>query len=331
MKKNRWQPTILAFAFWLPASTFASNDLYGPLRSYAQSPMQVVSHTNHLRSGFSLPSEYIEAYGSATIASVWAHTDEYALDYYHNQLEIGAKWQVSSQWQWELNYRWVFAADNHLDGLTESFHDLFGIGQNGRDKVDKNRFYISMPQYDVLEDGFEGQTIANNLSTYVQYQILRNERHGLSLGGSLYYNKVAHGSFKGSSFEQGVQLNYSYLYGAHAFYSMFGMTFRSDDRALLDLPYRHNTAAMAGGYRYAPWEKHHFIVEYHWYQGSTEGPAEFADASNEIVMGYRYLMGNSALEIMAIENARNMDNSTDIAFTIGYRHLFSSNSESEFL
>lgn len=41
MKKNRWQPTILAFAFWLPASTFASNDLYGPLRSYAQSPMQV--------------------------------------------------------------------------------------------------------------------------------------------------------------------------------------------------------------------------------------------------------------------------------------------------
>lgn len=143
MKKKRWQPTILAFAFWLPASTFASNDLYGPLRSYAQSPMQVVSHTNHLRSGFSLPSEYIEAYGSATIASVWAHTDEYALDYYHNQLEIGAKWQVSSQWQWELNYRWVFAADNHLDGLTESFHDLFGIGQNGRDKVDKNRFYIS--------------------------------------------------------------------------------------------------------------------------------------------------------------------------------------------
>ncbi len=48
-------------------------------------------------------------------------------------------------------------------------------------------------------------------------------------------------------------------------------------------------------------------------------------------MGYRYLMGNSALEIMAIENARNMDNSTDIAFTIGYRYLLSSDSESEFL
>lgn len=41
---------------------------------------------------------------------------------------------------------------------------------------------------------------------------------------------------------------------------MFGMTFRSDDRALLDLPYRHNTAAMAGGYRYAPWENHHLLL-----------------------------------------------------------------------
>ncbi|PFG56022.1 uncharacterized protein DUF3187 [Vibrio sp. ES.051] len=317
---------ICASMFSVPA--FTSGAQYGPLRSYAQSPMQVVSHTNILRSGHSLPSGLVEAYGSGTVASVWAHTDEYALDYYHNQIEIGSKWQINSRWQWELNYRWVFAADNHLDGLTKSFHNLFGIGQNGRDNVDRDRFYISMRQYDVLEDDFKGQTLANNISTYVQYQVLQNEHHGLSVGGSLYFNDVAHAAFKGSNFEQGFQLNYSYLNDAHAFYSMVGMTFRSNDRALLELPYRHNTVATAVGYRYALEENHHLVVEYHWYQGSTEGPAEFADASNELVLGYRYVMESSAIEFLAVENARNMDNSTDIAFSLGYRYLFSPNSES---
>ncbi|WP_199481648.1 DUF3187 family protein [Vibrio owensii] len=329
MMDLRWQPTLMSCAILLSAPAICASDLYGPLRSYAQSPVQVVSHTNILRSGYALPSGYVEAYGSGTIASVWAHTSDYSLDYYHNQLELGGKWQINEKWQWEVNYRWVFAADNHLDGLTESFHDLFGIGQNGRDEVDKNRFYMSMPEYDILIEDFEGETLANNLSTYIQYQIIQNEHHGLSVGGSLYYNDVAHGSFKGNSFEQGVQINYTYRFNAaNVFYSMAGMTFRNSDKALANFPYRHNTAAFAGGYRYALKNNHHFILEYHWYQGSTEGPSEFADASNEFVIGYRYLMENSAIEVMAIENARNMDNSTDIAFTFGYRYLFAPDNES---
>ncbi len=190
-----------------------------------------------------------------------------------------------------MNYRWVFAANNHLDGLTESFHDLFGIGQNERDEVDKNRFYMSMPEYDILLKDFQGETLVNNLSTYLQYQLLQNEHHGLSIGGSLYYNDVPHGTFKGASFEQGLQINYTFRFNvSNVFYSMVGMTFRNSDRALVDLPYRHNTAAFAVGYRYALEGNHHFILEYHWYQGSTEGPSEFADASNEFVIGYRYLM-----------------------------------------
>ncbi|MGR5058101.1 DUF3187 family protein [Vibrio rotiferianus] len=325
----RLRLSVISLLTACPSITYATSDLYGPLRSYAQSPIQVVSHTNVLRSGYSLLSGYVEAYASGTIASVWAHTSDYSLDYYHNQLELGGKWQINEKWQWELNYRWVFAADNHLDGLTESFHDFFGIGQNGRDEVDKNRFYMSMPEYDILIEDFEGETLANNLSTYLQYQLLQNEHHGLSIGGSLYYNDVPHGTFKGTSFEQGLQINYTYqLNSANVFYSMVGMTFRSGDRALKDFPYRHNTAAFASGYRYALKENHHFILEYHWYKGSTEGPSEFADASNEFVIGYRYLMKNSAIEIMAIENARNMDNSTDIAFTFGYRYLFSPEAES---
>lgn len=313
--------SIIPIVCGFSAPTYAS-DAYGPLRSYAQSPMQSNALSNVLRSGASMPEGSIEAYTSLTAASVWAETDDYMLDYYHNQLEFGAKWQVDELWQWEINYRWTFAADNHLDSLTQAFHDLFGIGQNGRDAVDKHRFYISMPEYGIEVEDFAGETLSSGISTYLQYQLYEDEQHALSLGGSLYYNGVNQGPFKGHSFEQGIQLNYSFYRQDHALYTMFGITLRDKDLSLADIPYRSETFAFAAGYRYAISKRHHLLLEYHLYQGATEGPDDFTDPSNEVLLGYRYLLDNSAFEIMMIENARNMDNSTDIAFTFGYRYLF---------
>ncbi|HDY7485803.1 TPA: DUF3187 family protein [Vibrio vulnificus] len=304
-----------------------ADDLYGPTRSYAQSPMQSNALSNVLRNARSLPDDSIEAYTSLTAASVWAETNDYMLDYYHNQLEAGARWQVNEQWQWELNYRWTFAADNHLDNLTIAFHDFFGIGQNGRDTVDKHRFYVSVPEYGVDEEGFEGETLSSAISTYVQYQLYQDQHHALSVGGSLYYNDVNSGPFEGSSFEQGLQLNYGYQKEQHAIYAMFGMTHRNKEVSIADIPYRKDTLAFATGYRYAFTRQHHILAEYHIYQGATEGPDDFSDPSNEFVLGYRYVMDSSALEVLMIENARNMDNSTDIAFTFGYRYLFKSRAD----
>lgn len=302
-----------------------ANDLYGPTRSYAQSPMQSNALSNVLRNGRSLPKDYVEAYTSLTVASIWAETSDYMLDYYHNQLEVGAKWQVDEKWQWELSYRWTFAANNHLDNLTQAFHDLFGIGQNGRDLVEKHRFYIAMPEYSINEEGFGGETLSSAISTYLQYQIFQTDHHAFSIGGSLYYNGVNNGPFEGHSFEQGLQANYSYLRGPHAFYSMLGMTTRDKEISIAEIPYRDDTFAFAAGYRYEINSKHHILAEYHTYQGASEGPDDFSDPSNEIVLGYRYVMENSALEVIAIENGRNMDNSTDIAFTLGYRYMFAPN------
>ena len=76
----------------------ATEDHYGPLRSYAQSPIQSVSLAPVLRSAQQLPQDYTELYGSITGASVWADTENYSLDYYHNQLEVGGKWALSDKW-----------------------------------------------------------------------------------------------------------------------------------------------------------------------------------------------------------------------------------------
>ena len=43
-------------------------------------------------------------------------------------------------------------------------------------------------------------------------------------------------------------------------------------------------------------------------------------SANEMMFGYRYLMQRSAVEVSIIENVFNMDNSTDVAFQLAYRH-----------
>ncbi|CAH0533683.1 hypothetical protein VST7929_01554 [Vibrio stylophorae] len=314
--------SFVVAGFLLPVdSVFAAE--FGPLKTYAQSPLQSNSLTPELRSGFTKVAGQSEFYLTGTVASVWAHSSDISADYYQNALVLGVGHQLSSRWYVEGRYNWHFAADNHLDGLTRGFHDLFGIGQNGRDEVPNHSFDLSVPKYGIELHDFEGETLNQALTLYLQYQLLETQQHGLSLGGSLYYHNVNSGPFADEGFEQALQLNYSYRAGAHRAYSTVGITFRSEKEGLGDMPYRENAATVAAGYEYQINGNHALLVEYHWYAGAAKEEIEdLSDASNEVLLGYRYQWHRHALEVSMIENLINMDNSTDIAFTVGYRHQF---------
>lgn len=314
--------TALFGSGYATAESITRFDDYGPLRTYAQSPIQSNSLTPLVRSGFSYQPGTVEVYTTGTIASVWAHTDEYNADYYQNAISVGGQWQINSKWLVELDYTYRFSANNHLDSLTSAFHDVFGISQNGRDEVDKHSFDISVPQYGVEIHDFNRETLGSALTFYTSYQLLETKQHGLSIGGSLYYNYVPSGPFATSNFEQAVQLNYSYRRDRHMFYSMLGLSYRNDDEVLGNIPYNSVALSFGAGYQFQLTEKHRLLAEYHIYEGATDAASDLSKPSNEILLGYRYHMKRSAIEFSMIENVFNMDNSTDIAFTLGYRHRF---------
>ncbi|WP_299018290.1 DUF3187 family protein [uncultured Photobacterium sp.] len=297
-------------------------DDYGPLKTYAQSPIQSNSLTPLMRNGFSYQPGTIEVYTTGTIASVWAHTNDYSADYYQNALSLGGLWQINNKWVVELDYTWRFTANNYLDNLTTGFHDTFGIGQNGRDEVEDHSFDISVPEYGVEIHDFNRETLSSALSFYTSYQLFEDDHHGLSIGGSLYYNYVPSGPFETSNFEQALQLNYSYRHKKHSFYSMLGASYRRNDKVLSGISYNSVALAAGVGYQYRIRDKHRLLLEYHIYEGATNAASDLSEPSNEILLGYRYHLKHSAIEVSMIENVFNMDNSTDIAFSLGYRHRF---------
>ncbi|NLS11346.1 DUF3187 family protein [Vibrio sp. SM6] len=296
---------------------------YGPLRTYAQSPIQANSLTPQLRDARGFNVGEMELFGSATIASVWAHTDHYTLDYYQNSLSLGWAWQASPQWQWELSYRWVFSADNHIDGVSLAFHQWAGIEQNGRDEVARHRSVFALSRDGFDHQNIEGRTLSSAFSLYGQWQLFQTKEHAISLGGTLYYNNVTNGPFQGHDFEQALQLNYAWHQGSHHIYSSIGATHHGNKGwRNANIAKREFTWSGAVGYQYQSSAHHNWIIEYHAYQGELDNDTDLSKTSQEVVAGYRYVMSQSAIELVIIENVFNMDNSTDVAFLLNYRYRF---------
>lgn len=318
---------IYFIAFTIGASYSHAEQLinvdYGPLQTYAQSPMITNGLAPQLRSGFSIPEQEVELHAGFTMASIWANNDKYQLDYYQNQLQLGGKWQLNSLWQIELDYRWNYAANNHLDSFIIDFHNWFSIDQNGRDEVAKDRFVIDMPEYQIEQRDFRGEILSQGLYSYVQYQLYQNQNHGLSIGASLYYSDIGQTIFAHSDWEQAIQINYGYRQGKHGFDTTLSQTFRDTPTNFESLPYRSNNWSVGASYRYQWFDNHFLVTQMAFYEGIANDDSSFADIATEFTLGYRYQMPNSAIEFSVIENGINADNSTDVAFTLAYRYRFS--------
>ncbi|WP_232312819.1 DUF3187 family protein [Enterovibrio coralii] len=156
MAFSRTALTILAlFGFSFTAG--ADPVRFGPLIVQSQAPLQVTGLAPMLHDPMSLAADETEVFASLTIASVWANTPDYLFDYYHNQIMAGFMNAPTETTKIGVWYQYRYAANNRLDGLTEKFHSIFGIDQNGRTEVDEDRFYISFP--DRLDEPVEALSV----------------------------------------------------------------------------------------------------------------------------------------------------------------------------
>ena len=304
------------------AYEFNRADKFGPLYHYTQSPLHSNSLSPQLRSSLVSDSEF---YISNVIASVWANTNAYELDYYQNQFIIGSNWQVNDDWRVDINYRWSYAGNNRLDGPTIYFHDIFDIDQNGRDRVGKNRFIIDIPSYGIHLDNFKGESLSHTLTGYVQYQLYKEQAAGISVGGTLHYSNTKHGKLDSPKLEQGLQLNFSLRNHYHAIDASLALTRRKHSSIFQHIPYRKNNFSLALGYRYYLSESHTLLTQFSIHQGITNDESEFSKPINEFTLGYRFTYQRAAIEFIVTENMFNADNSTDIALGLNVRYLYNPN------
>ncbi|MCL1097655.1 DUF3187 family protein [Shewanella gelidii] len=303
----------------------ASSSDFGPLLIRAQAPLQSSSVSTKIRNAFQSVNH--EVYASASMASIWAINDDYTMDYYQNDLQFGGQYAFESGTKIELTYLYRFAANNHLDSLSIAFHDAIGLGQNGREDVDKHRFVIDAPNYiDAPITDFANETLNNVWELYFEQNLYQSApdslgaHHALSLGATLFYNYVGHGPFADHSFEQSAQLNYSVNFDhQHYLYTLASLSHR-DSTDIENFRFKEWTYSLGAGYQYRYDDKHSFLAEMQIYEGIARDLEDLKESVYEFTLGYRYHYKQGAFEIAMIENVINADNSADIAFTFAYRH-----------
>ncbi|EKO3536458.1 DUF3187 family protein [Vibrio fluvialis] len=301
------------------SQTFSYSKDFGPLLTRSQSPLHSTGLIPRLRDSFK--EDKGEIYLSTTISSIWAETEEYTYDYYQNEILLGGTFSISPKSTLEVSLMQRFVSNNHLDSLTMDFHDFFGIDQNGRDQSKKHRTYIR--EHDNKYTNFNGDVINNSVEIYIDRDIFTSYLTSFSLGGSLYYSDVSSGVFCNRRFEQSLQLNASIraTYSS-TIYAMSGLVHRNNESFI-------NTKLSNWVYNFSIGMQHHFstsnslLIEYRLLEGAAKNKTNaLSDETNELIMGYRYHFGKSALELSVTENIANMDNSADITFSTVLRHKF---------
>ena len=302
----------------LPLTLHAASDIAKPLRTAASSPFQSTRLSTQLESAFK--EQQSEFYFTNSASSIWAHSDGNSLDYYQSNMTIGMKVGTGEKFTTGVEYQYTWANNNELDSLVMNFHDLIGVGQNGRDEVEEDGFHIASEHYGVQLDDFEDESLVKALKMDLQYHWHQTETEALSISGLVYFNQPDQDSFISDTFEYGVQINYSKVISNHSFHSTLGVIKRSDDSNLEDLDMVDITAELGLGYVYRLTKTHHFIAEYYIFQGALDDGSAFSKPSQEVTLGYRYnVVDLGAVEFSTTENIGNMDNSTDIMFTLGFR------------
>lgn len=293
---------------------------FGPLQVLTQAPIQALGLSLKTRDAFGWEKGTLEAYGQGTISSVWADSADYMMDYYQNDVNVGVIYAPKDNWKIDFNYLYRFAANNKLDSVVSGFHSTFGLSDNGRSNVPDDRFYMKNKKNGQVIEDFKGDTINNAFNLYVDHTLFQTKRQALSLGGSLYYNKVFSGTFENSTFEQAVQLNYSfYLTDSNRFYTSVNFIHHDTD-TVADFNLREFTTNASLSYQYIINERHSIIGEFRMQQGALHDSGnELSKITYEPVMGYRYNLGFAAIEFSMTENVIYSDNAADFTMTLGYR------------
>lgn len=315
-----------------------SNVGYGPLRLRSQSGFQSLRLMMMPRSPSKLQKGEWKAFGSLVWSNLWAveensfHPAEgelgpYVIDAETLEGNLALSYGISDNFELEFGYEIRSHFGGILDGVIEGFHDLAGIGQQGRDLWPRDQFhFIWAPEGEVeasLGPGDSGIFVQNLLLT-IQHNISDGSEKWPAVA---WWATVRVGlqstAFRGRPVDGMLGLALAKRVGDFNAYLSLSEAWYNKDRALgvLDLETTQHSAMGSFEWRYHP--KTSLILQYLLSEGVVKHVSPFNQTSKEIIIGMKHeLSSSSILEWGIIENLAPFENSPDIGFHFGFTRRY---------
>jgi len=311
---------------------------YGPLKLRSQSGFQALRLMMTPRAPSTLGKGGWEGSGSLVWSNLWAVVDDnfdpengnigpYLIDAETLEGNLALSYGLSDTFELELGYEIRSHFGGVLDGVIESFHDVLGLGQEGRDRWPRDQFhFIWSPEGTVeasLGPGDSGIYVQNLLVT-IQHNITCGDSKwpAVAWWATLRVGLQAKG-FETLPIDGIFGLALAKRFGDFNAYLSFSEAFYSESTALgvIELNDTQSSMMAALEWRYHP--KTSLTLQFLFSGGVVKNIHPFDETSKEIVIGMKHeLKDFSVLEWGIIENLAPFENSPDIGLHLGYTRRF---------
>ncbi|MBI9090304.1 MAG: DUF3187 family protein [Desulfobacterium sp.] len=270
-----------------------------------------------------------KSFAQATWTNVWAQEESYLLDYEMLDATLGVSYGFSQRLGVGVvvDSRSYFGGE--LDGFIQGFHDLFGIGQNGRDDYPKGRAVIS--KYDPVTGNLISQSSANELNNnglnlFVNYNFLHDNRVLPAVniyGVARYAFESADIVTNGNGLDLGLGIGLAKKWHSSFYtYGIAGYTLYDDQdetqQTVIKLKRHQFTGLFAMAYTLS--QNTAILGQYLYSTSVVETIQGLNEPSHEVHLGLKFRIGKRCvMDLSIIENIITMDNSPDFGVHLGWR------------
>lgn len=313
---------------------------YGPLNMSSQSPFQALRLGIVPRTPSTLTRGEQQLRLRGTWSNTWANDEDrfdpasgelgdFLLDYESLDASLAWAFGISDPLQIEVAYEQQARFGGVLDGLIEGFHELFNLGQSGRDEFPRDRTYVYVDPRNgsppiVLTGGEANGTFARNLLVTFQHNVTCGSARWPAVSWAVTgrYSLERPEGLDGGNFDVAVSAALSRRFGRFYTYLTLGYAwFDSDAVYSIELRDSQTTLLAAGEWRFRP--RMSLLVQYLRSEGAARDLGVFSDASNEVVLGWKWEARRSGvLELGLLENIIDFNNSPDFGVHAAWTQRF---------
>ena len=296
----------------------------GFFRIRSQSPAYSLRMTTpHILAGSI--SHGVNVFTGSTVSNVWVNDDLLDLAFEMLDYSLGITYGVNHRVGFALIYDQRNYFGGVLDGLIQNFHSAMGMGQDGRDLVDKKQTTII--RYDsggnVIFRTDDLRVLENSGITLLAQYVLffspdGSPAAGLS-GGVRYGLEMPEGADDGDRVDWTVgagaskRLSDNWYACLHLGYVSYGQT----DILGFTLKDHSTTEILAVGWTISP--RFTFLGQYSHNSSLISGLGEFSTGPHEVDLGFKWRTSkNGELEFAMIENVFTFANGPDFGLHLAY-------------
>ena len=267
--------------------------------------------------------------------SIWAKDDEsfeptqgqygrYFLDYETAEASVDVSWGLADGIELWAGVSQSSRFGGELDGLVESFHDLFGLDPGQRDQVPDDQFNIRVQPEGgeaIRLTGDDRGPFTSDLTLGLGHRLF-SAPHG---GPTLYWSAAirlfdAPGEVAGDPIDAGLSAGLFHR-GRRWSGRLAGGVFRQGSEAVLGVSLRRVRFQMAAALSWEATSRWSLYLTGLSTQGIARRFAPWDEPSHEVELGAALGLGQrSVVRVGLVENVASRDNGPDFGLRVGWSH-----------